>query len=167
MNGAFSRKPANRCLEIIETSPERLGLCLESRSCLEEVRKTVEPIVSSETSESVKEKEVEKEPSLPSEDSDSIETAVSGKEIESDEDSLESVTSYETKATNLSKGSWPGTNDPTSKPSEGRARVREPIVNIRTRGYAVTISPEEYHPPARRRTVPRIPTGRNQSEVQD
>ncbi len=29
MNGTFSRKPANRCLEIIETSPERLGLCLE------------------------------------------------------------------------------------------------------------------------------------------
>jgi len=40
-------------------------------------------------------------------------------------------------------------------------------VNIRTRGYAVTISPEEYHPPSRRRAIPRIPTGRNQSEVQD
>jgi hypothetical protein len=133
----------------------------------EEVKKTVELTVSSETSKSVKEKEAEKEPSLSLEDSDSIETAVSEKEIESDEDSLESVTSYETRATNLSKGSWPGTNDPTAKPSEGRARIREPIVNIRTRGYAVTISPEEYHPPARRRAVPRVPTGRNRSEVQD
>ncbi len=133
----------------------------------EEVEKTVEPTVSPETSESVKEKEAEKEPSLSSRNSDSIETDISGKEIESDEDSLESVTSYETRATNLSKGSWPGTNDPTNKPSEGRTRVREPIVNIRTRGYAVTISPEKYHPPARRRAPPRIPIGRNKSEVQD
>jgi hypothetical protein len=133
----------------------------------EEVKKTVEPTVSSETSRSIKEKEAEKEPSLSSKDSDSVETAVSEKEIESDEDSLESVTSYKTRATNLSKDSWPGTNDPTVKPSEGRARIREPIVNIRTRGYAVTISPEEYHPPARHRAVPRVPTGRNRSEVQD
>jgi hypothetical protein len=34
LNGTFSRKLANRCLETFETSPERLWLCLESRSCL-------------------------------------------------------------------------------------------------------------------------------------
>jgi hypothetical protein len=33
-NGTFNQKPANRCLETFEISPERLWLYLESRSCL-------------------------------------------------------------------------------------------------------------------------------------
>jgi hypothetical protein len=133
----------------------------------EEVEKTVRSTVSSETSDSVKEKEEEKEPSLSSKDSDSIETGVSEKEVESDEESLESVTSYETRVTNLSKGSWPGTNDPTIRPSERRARARQPIVDIKTKGYAITIRPEDDHPPFRHRTLPRVPTGRDKNEVQD
>ncbi len=87
--------------------------------------------------------------------------------MESDEESLESVTSYETRATNLSKGSWPGTNDPTIRPSERRARARQPIVDIKTRGYAITIRPEDNHPPVRQRALPRIPTGRQRDEVPD
>ncbi len=34
LNGTFSRKPVNRYLKIFKISPERLWLCLESRSCL-------------------------------------------------------------------------------------------------------------------------------------
>ncbi len=146
---------------------EQLLVDQEKELAVKEVENTVEHTVSSETSNSVKEKEVEKEPSLSSKDSDSVETEVSEKETESDEESLESVTSYETRATNLSKGSWPGTNDPTIRPSERRARVREPIVDVRTRGYAVTIRPEDDRPHIRQRAPPREPTGRDRDEVQD